>query len=36
MLHLWPEGGRVMLSSTDERDTPCVPGNRWTFSTFAG
>ena len=22
----WPEGGRVMLSSTDERDTPCRPG----------
>ena len=22
----WPEGGRLMLSSTDERDTPCRPG----------
>ena len=22
----WPEGGRVMLSSTDERRTPCRPG----------
>ncbi len=22
----WPEGGRVMLSSTDERPTPCQPG----------
>ncbi len=22
----WPEGGRVMLSSTGERDTPCRPG----------
>ncbi len=22
----WPEGGRVLLSSTDERVTPCVPG----------
>ncbi len=22
----WPEGGRVMLSSTDERSTPCRPG----------
>ena len=22
----WPEGGRVMLSSTDERSTPCQPG----------
>lgn len=22
----WPEGGRVMLSSTNERDTPCRPG----------
>ena len=22
----WPEGGRVMLSSTDERSTPCLPG----------
>jgi uncharacterized glyoxalase superfamily protein PhnB len=22
----WPEGGRVMLSSTDERPTPCLPG----------
>jgi uncharacterized glyoxalase superfamily protein PhnB len=22
----WPDGGRVMLSSTDERPTPCRPG----------
>jgi len=22
----WPDGGRVLLSSTDERDTPCRPG----------
>lgn len=22
----WPEGGRVLLSSTDERRTPCQPG----------
>jgi uncharacterized glyoxalase superfamily protein PhnB len=22
----WPEGGRVMLSSTSERSTPCRPG----------
>lgn len=22
----WPEGGRIMLSSTDERSTPCRPG----------
>lgn len=22
----WPEGGRIMLSSTDERRTPCQPG----------
>ena len=22
----WPEGGRVMLSSTGERATPCRPG----------
>ncbi len=22
----WPEGGRVLLSSTDERPTPCRPG----------
>src|SRR4051794_17662698 len=22
----WPEGGRVMLSSTGERPTPCRPG----------
>ncbi|MFN8108529.1 MAG: glyoxalase [Thermoleophilia bacterium] len=26
----WPEGGRVMLSSTGERDTPCRPGGAWT------
>ncbi|MBU6514477.1 MAG: glyoxalase [Acidobacteriota bacterium] len=25
----WPEGGRVLLSSTDERDTPCRPGVNW-------
>ena len=22
----WPEGGRVLLSSTNERSTPCLPG----------
>ncbi len=22
----WPEGGRLLLSSTDERSTPCLPG----------
>ena len=22
----WPDGGRVLLSSTEERDTPCRPG----------
>lgn len=22
----WPEGGRLLLSSTGERDTPCRPG----------
>ena len=22
----WPDGGRVLLSSTDERRTPCKPG----------
>lgn len=22
----WPEGGRIMLSSTGERPTPCLPG----------
>ena len=22
----WPDGGRVLLSSTDERPTPCQPG----------
>src|ERR1700743_1230818 len=22
----WPEGGRVLLSSTNERPTPCRPG----------
>ena len=22
----WPEGGRVLLSSTGERSTPCRPG----------
>lgn len=25
----WPEGGRVLLSSTDERPTPCRPGTGW-------
>jgi uncharacterized glyoxalase superfamily protein PhnB len=25
----WPDGGRVMLSSTGERDTPCRPGSSW-------
>jgi uncharacterized glyoxalase superfamily protein PhnB len=25
----WPEGGRVMLSSSGERDTPCRPGGAW-------
>lgn len=25
----WPEGGRVMLSSTGERETPCLPGTSW-------
>ncbi len=25
----WPEGGRVTLSSTGERPTPCVPGASW-------
>ena len=25
----WPEGGRVMLSSTGERPTPCRPGGAW-------
>jgi uncharacterized glyoxalase superfamily protein PhnB len=23
----WPEGGRVLLSSTEERSTPCRPGS---------
>ena len=22
----WPEGGRLLLSSTNERSTPCLPG----------
>jgi uncharacterized glyoxalase superfamily protein PhnB len=22
----WPEGGRILLSSTGERSTPCLPG----------
>ncbi len=22
----WPEGGRILLSSTGERPTPCLPG----------
>jgi uncharacterized glyoxalase superfamily protein PhnB len=25
----WPEGGRVILSSTGERETPCRPGTSW-------
>jgi uncharacterized glyoxalase superfamily protein PhnB len=25
----WPDGGRVMLSSTSERPTPCRPGATW-------
>ena len=25
----WPEGGRVMLSGTGERPTPCRPGAGW-------
>lgn len=25
----WPEGGRVLLSSTGERSTPCRPGSSW-------
>jgi uncharacterized glyoxalase superfamily protein PhnB len=25
----WPDGGRVMLSSTGERPTPCCPGATW-------
>jgi uncharacterized glyoxalase superfamily protein PhnB len=25
----WPEGGRVMLSGTGERPTPCLPGTSW-------
>jgi uncharacterized glyoxalase superfamily protein PhnB len=25
----WPEGGRVLLSSTGERETPCRPGASW-------
>ena len=25
----WPEGGRVMLSGTGERPTPCLPGSSW-------
>jgi uncharacterized glyoxalase superfamily protein PhnB len=25
----WPEGGRVQLSSTGERETPCRPGTTW-------
>jgi uncharacterized glyoxalase superfamily protein PhnB len=25
----WPEGGRVLLSSTGERPTPCLPGTGW-------
>lgn len=25
----WPEGGRVLLSSTGERPTPCRPGTSW-------
>jgi uncharacterized glyoxalase superfamily protein PhnB len=25
----WPDGGRIMLSSTGERETPCRPGASW-------
>ena len=25
----WAEGGRIMLSSTGERPTPCRPGTNW-------
>lgn len=25
----WPEGGRVVLSGTGERPTPCRPGSSW-------
>lgn len=25
----WPEGGRVLISSTSERSTPCLPGTGW-------
>lgn len=25
----WPEGGRIVLSSTGERPTPCRPGTSW-------
>jgi uncharacterized glyoxalase superfamily protein PhnB len=25
----WPEGGRVLISSTGERSTPCRPGTGW-------
>jgi len=25
----WPEGGRILLSSTGERATPCRPGTSW-------
>ena len=25
----WPDGGRVMLSSSGERPTPCRPGAAW-------
>ena len=25
----WPQGGRVMLSGTGERPTPCRPGTTW-------
>jgi uncharacterized glyoxalase superfamily protein PhnB len=25
----WPDGGRVMLSGTGERPTPCLPGTSW-------
>jgi uncharacterized glyoxalase superfamily protein PhnB len=25
----WPEGGRILLSSTGERLTPCRPGASW-------
>lgn len=32
----WPEGGRLMLSSTDERPTPCRPGTSSLHVVTAG